>query len=254
MKKSLLIMLLICISISCLVSCNECKHEYNEFVLQNANCLWDGEKEFTCQKCGDRYTETIPMIKEHRYFGEATCTTAKRCEVCDLIGEDPLGHNYNQDATCYTEKKCERCGKIDNQTIFHDYSNNDGMCAVCNFGVKFVFPKTPIIVNYQNISKCKIESIQTDRISNYSSSYYKITFLVESTYNKNGDSYSDYARFGWKIYDNETGMVVDSGTGYTEGQIAVGEKSLCTISYLEVGNDKKLQDGKTYRLEILNVN
>ena len=99
--------------------------------------------------------------------------------------------------------------------------------------------------------ECKIESITIERVKEYSFSTpkYCLTFIVESTYHQRGNSYNDKAGFNWKLYD-EDGSVVASGTGRTIGEIKVGEKSKVIINFY-VGEDELLQDGKTYRLEVL---
>ena len=47
-------------------------------------------------------------------------------------------------------------------------------------------------------------------------------------------------------------MVVRSGTGITDGKIKVGEKSKETITFYS-GEDDDVQDGKTYRLVLLDL-
>ena len=78
---------------------------------------------------------------------------------------------------------------------------------------------------------------------------YRLTFILQSTYHKNGNNYSDDAEYGWKLYD-EDGFVVDSGTGYSDGDVAVGEKTKDVLSF-EIGT--RVKNGKTYRLELLDI-
>ena len=56
-----------------------CDHSYSEKITTAATCTTVGTKTFTCSKCGDKYTEEIPMV-DHSYADGA-------CTVCG--GKDP---------------------------------------------------------------------------------------------------------------------------------------------------------------------
>lgn len=130
----------------------------------------------------------------------------------------------------------------------HQYSETDGTCELCGTGVKIVLPQTPMSITCSSAydQACKIEKITITK----ESSRYILTFLVQSTYHEKGSSYSAKAKFGWKLYD-EDGLVVTSGTGYTDADIKVGEKSKGSIS-LRIGSDSDdVQVGKTYYLKLL---
>ena len=60
----------------------------------------------------------------------------------------------------------------------------------------------------------------------------------------------DGACFGYKLYD-EKGIVVTSSTIHTSA-IKVGERTKETLVFY-VGEYYDLQEGKTYRMELLNV-
>ncbi len=75
----------------------------------------------------------------------------------------------------------------------------------------------------------------------------KFYFTGKKTYDRQGNSYSDYCKIGWKLYDSED-YVVANGTCYTTA-LKVDEKFKDAL-------DKArgvIEQGKTYRLEILNV-
>ena len=190
----------------------------------------EGDKRLTCSLCGYSYVkyDAIPALTEHTISGAATCTTAEKCTVCNTVINYSLGHSYE--------------------------GTTDGTCTRCDYGVRFIFPTTPkTIYNTSGYdSTCIIESIKIERRQEYSSSTpsYKITFTVQSTYHENGNNYSSYAVFGWKLYD-EDGIVVSSATKYTS-DIKVGERTKTTLGFY-VGEDEELQDGKTYTFEFLNV-
>ena len=252
-----------------------------EYVHSDATCTTPGNIGYECMRCKKSIIEwgAIP-VKEHDWQ-EATCTSAKKCANCNATQGEALEHNWQeatctsakkcancnatqgkalehnwQEATCTSAKKCSVCGRTEGYALGHDYTNTtNGTCTRCGFGVIFILPNTPITIRYNGgwDKECKIESIKIERIqeSSYSTPYYRLTFIVESTYHEKGNNYSDLACFGWKLYD-EDGLVVTSGTGYTDGDIKVGEKSKKTITFY-IGEDKYVQYGKTYRFELLNI-
>ena len=112
------------------------------------------------------------------------------------------------------------------------------------------YPTTPIVVSYYSYngkvdSSCKITSISYE--VEYGDSL-KIYFSGEKTYDSDGASQSNSCKIGWKLYDSE-GYVVEDGTCYTTS-IKTGEKFKNAEAYaFDV-----IEQGKSYRLEILNVN
>lgn len=235
MKKTIFILTAMFILMLCLTSCgdnndtaNMCQHTYVESIAKEPSCgtYGQGDKKFTCTQCGYEYIDydSIPAFE----------------------------HEWTQ-ATCTTKKECTLCGETEGYTLGHDFSNTtDGTCTRCGVGVKFILPSTPVTIYYNGAwdKACKIESIKIEREYSYPLRYV-LTFIVQSTYHEKGNNYSDDARFGWKLYD-EDGLVVTSGTGYTDGNIKVGEKSKVTITFY-VGDNKVVQNDKTYRLELLNL-
>ena len=279
-KKILCICALMLALVCALASCgeSECEHEYVASVFIEATCVQDGEMIYECSNCDDVYYDYYDESLKaygHDYVEsveeESTCSSKGdlryECAECgdyyisrDVI--DKLEHEWGEAAcVCTDRRKCNNCGTFDYSDeadpIGHNYSSTDGLCTNCGAGVKFILPSTPMTVNYYSSSNfhyksCRIESITIERTQPYSTPWYNLTFVIKSTYHTNGNSYSDTASFGWKIYD-EDGIVVDSGTGYTDGSIAVGEKSKEVVSF-SVGDDSTdLKDGKTYRFVILDI-
>ena len=78
------------------------KHIHSYIVISQTEktCDANGKKEFECETCGHKYTETI--YKSHSYSA-ATCTTPKKCTVCNKTYGEPLGHTDGA--------KCSRCGE-----------------------------------------------------------------------------------------------------------------------------------------------
>ena len=192
-----------------------------------------------------------PQQCEHEWL-PATCTEREKCKACGTINPDSetLEHEWLP-VTCTKYSYCELCLKIDwDSKIPHTYSSTDGTCTMCGGGVKFIVPATPKTISYSSKSKCKIESITIERTGSHA---YQLTFIVESTYHREGSAYSEEAHFDWKLYDDAEGLVVDSDRESTDAAIAVGEKSQVVLTFYIRDNSSDLQDGKTYRLELLDI-
>lgn len=108
MKKAIISVTFL-LALICLSGC-KCNHTYEVTSTIPAGCVTDGQTFYTCSKCSDCYSETIPSIGEHS-LKEATCLTPASCERCEYIGEDALGHDY-QGATCTEGGQCTRCNQI----------------------------------------------------------------------------------------------------------------------------------------------
>ena len=236
-----------------------CNHSYTAEEYPEAHCTYNRDVKYICDYCGDYYYDWDAVPAIGHVWESATCTSVEKCKICwekKDPNSEPLGHTWTE-ATCTENKKCSVCGKVEYSSLLgHDFSETTGACTRCDFGVKFILPDTPTTITYSTYSNpiyktCEIESIKIERINESYSTYYKLTFIIESTYHKEGNNYSDDACFGWKLYD-EDGLVVTSGTGRTDGSLKVGEKSKETITFY-VGDDKTLQNGKTYRFEVLNI-
>lgn len=110
-----------------------CDHSYFGTVTESATCGKDGLKTYTCSKCGDSYTETIPATGAHSYgvwetVTEAGCVTeGLERQVCICGAEQTrtisvLGHDcasYYIPATCvepaFVHYECRRCTLIYNE-------------------------------------------------------------------------------------------------------------------------------------------
>ncbi|MBQ3215551.1 MAG: starch-binding protein, partial [Oscillospiraceae bacterium] len=90
----------------------ECEHSYTSKVTTAATCTKAGVKTFTCSKCGDSYTESIPTI-DHSYTSKVTAPT------CTAGG--------------YTTYTCSACGDsyTDNNTAAAGHKFSNGTCSVC---------------------------------------------------------------------------------------------------------------------------
>lgn len=102
----------------------KCEHEYTSAVTTPATCADEGVMTYTCSKCGNTYTENIPVdVKAHAYeevvTKEATCTEdgeiTYTCSVCgDAYTETvkAIGHDYISAVT-----KVPTCTEIGEKTF-----------------------------------------------------------------------------------------------------------------------------------------
>ena len=115
------------------IYCNDygMEHKYSKKVIKNFTCKNSGEISYTCDRCCQSYTETIPALGgEHDYKGKVikqpTCTTKGVTRyTCTRCGDSydkediaVLDHNYVSkiltQPTCtkkgVTRYTCSRCG------------------------------------------------------------------------------------------------------------------------------------------------
>ncbi len=103
-----------------LTACKKCEHSYTSSITKEATCVEEGVKTFTCSKCGDSYTETIPKTDEHNYTSEITkeasvSETGIITYTCTLCG-----HSYTE-----TIEKIKSNWKIDYYVdSFGDYTDD----------------------------------------------------------------------------------------------------------------------------------
>ena len=133
-------------------------------------------------------------------------------------------------------------------TVYNDYVSFDAISKELEkipWTVTIELPNVPQTISDTGYfaSSCKVTGI-TYEVSGDDVTFY---FTGEKTYDKNGNSYSQSCKIGWKLYD-EDGYVVDDGTCYTTS-IKVGEKfkDASATAY------NIIEQGKTYRLVIMNV-
>ncbi|MBQ5890435.1 MAG: hypothetical protein IIW73_05745, partial [Clostridia bacterium] len=148
-----------------LVADSVCDHVYTLVSSTDATCTTVGKMVYTCDLCGESYTDTIPT-KEHTYVDEkctvcgavahyheytssttaATCTTAGKTVYTCACGNSYFetipakGHTEvteTFDATCTvdgaTVVKCSVCGITVSSTVIKTSGHNyvDGECDVC---------------------------------------------------------------------------------------------------------------------------
>lgn len=237
-----------------------CNHSYQEDWREEATCESTGYIVYKCTLCGNEYTEynAIPKLEhvyEEEYADEPSCASTGDIEyVCTDCGHTYTDYNAVPrsehewiEATCTSAETCSECGVTQGYSLGHQYSKKNGLCTECGYGTKIILPSTPQTVyeySYSGDCSFKIESMEI----RYNSGYYYVDYVVQMTYHEKGNNYSDSISFGWKLYDKETGFVVQSGSDSGAASIKVGEKTTGSIGF-----GSSLKEGKTYRLEILNL-
>ena len=138
----------------------KCSHSYSSEITKAATCKETGIKTYTCNVCGDSYTEEIPQLTTHSYTSKVTkAATCKEtgiktytCSVCGDSYTEEIAklatHSYTSKvtkaATCketgiktYT---CNVCGdsytSIINKTNNHNWKDatcsEAKTCTICN--------------------------------------------------------------------------------------------------------------------------
>ena len=74
------------------------------------------------------WTPCVKTCEDGHTWFNATCETAKTCEVCGTVEGAPLGHSWVE-ATCDSVKTCSVCGVTEGEALGHQYEN--GTCVRC---------------------------------------------------------------------------------------------------------------------------
>ena len=95
-------------------------HDHISQITKQVSCETDGEKTFTCTRCGDTYTEAIPATGHNDIVTvvEPTCTadgyTEHKCKDCGRVVRSDvtkaLGHDYDSKIT--TKASCTEDGVL----------------------------------------------------------------------------------------------------------------------------------------------
>ncbi len=95
-------------------------HDHISQITKQVTCETDGEKTFTCTRCGDTYTEAIPATGHNDIVTvvEPTCTadgyTEHKCKDCGRVVRSDvtkaLGHDYDSKIT--TKASCTEDGVL----------------------------------------------------------------------------------------------------------------------------------------------
>ncbi len=114
---------------------NKLGHKYTSEVTTAAKCGEAGEITYTCENCGDAYTEAVAAL-EHNYIIEVAGTKVEptcivdgkvtmKCFNCDETKEVVLsktGHDYSGEGKVIVAPDCVTAGKIE-YTCAYDYTH-----------------------------------------------------------------------------------------------------------------------------------
>ncbi len=216
----------------------KCDHSYESKITVQPTCKAEGVLTYTCSKCGDSYTETIP-ITTHKYVAsittEATCNNAGvktyKCSICgDTYTESipAIGHSYKEDTkkapSCTASGEivytCSNCGdsytetvKATGHTIVKDKAvsatcTNPGKtegshCSVCG---EVISPQTDIPATGHSFvnGKCSVCGQLQDKFSLLADA------IMEKGTKNNSGTYSLY----WSIAGSTSSINYTPETGY----------------------------------------
>ena len=192
-------------------------------------------------KAGDSYSVQVPVYVDVKIVDDngnilySKTIIKKSSQSKVTIDYDEITDAFTNTGTLY-------------YTVYNDYVSFEAISKELEkipWTVTIELPSVPQTISHTgySASSCKVTGI-TYEVSGDDVTFY---FTGEKTYDKNGNSYSQSCKIGWKLYD-EDGYVVDAGTCYTTS-IKVGEKfkdADCTAYNV-------IEQGKTYRLVIMNV-
>ena len=154
----ILLVLTLLVSVCLIAAACKCQHDYESKITTPATCGTDGEKTYTCAKCGDSYVEKIDATGEHDlsdvYLKEDGVHWQK-CSNCDYV-TDKAAHKFDtvvseDPSTCTKHgeviKSCI-CGQISTETLdlaehdYKTYQNDENehwfKCANCDSTTKKV--------------------------------------------------------------------------------------------------------------------
>ena len=108
-------------------TCSKCGDEYTETIpatghlhttttTEDATCTVDGSTTVTCDDCGATVSTTVIPALGHTPGSAATCTTAQTCTVCSAELAPATGHSWTP-ATFDAPKTCSACGATEGEAL-----------------------------------------------------------------------------------------------------------------------------------------
>lgn len=148
----LMLVLTLLLSVCLIASACKCEHEYKSEVTRKPTCVSTGEMTYTCEKCGDVYTEEISVSDEHALSEKYIVDGEFHYQVCENCNytTEKAAHSYasivsSEPSTC-TKHGCEVkscvCGETRTEElplaahkydkILHDDDGHWTVCSVCD--------------------------------------------------------------------------------------------------------------------------
>ena len=128
-----------CVCICGRVSDVNYHHNYSA-VYTAPTCTQGGYYTYSCNDCGNSYTEDYGSRTGHS-GGTATCTEKAICLDCgEPYGDEPVGHiEENDDGTCLTPTECWVCHEIITPARDEHEWGDDDYCKHCSTGKPYKF-------------------------------------------------------------------------------------------------------------------
>ena len=135
MKRTISILLVICILTLCLVSCGHAHKFGTWYTITNSSCTQKGMEKRECS-CGEYETREMALLEhsydEYEIINEATCVSEgkqkKKCLTCGYVFEEAIPKTTSHD---YTDYGCRDCHKYKYNVVVDSlpitvYDSDDG--------------------------------------------------------------------------------------------------------------------------------
>ena len=200
-------------------------HDYSSEVVKAATENSTGTKKFTCERCGDSYTESIPKL-DHTCKAvetkrtEATCETAGKIEEVCSCGKvlstktiDALGHNCSVNSYKVEENKsitvtstCSDCNNTYKFVVaFVDKETGK------NVDIELVTKNGRKLLNFVNASNCVVKICTTGKAGNLVLQQSKKQFEMKAINANNVELVQKSPNVGgtFVLYDEITNMKLE---------------------------------------------
>ena len=172
-------------------------HSYALYSHTDSTCSAQGENEYKCSRCGDTYTEKLPLAAHTPVAvpgKAATCTgtgltEGVKCSECGavLTAQTVIGktaHSYGAwvreaEPTCTADgveaRYCSACGAGDTRTVSrlgHTDADGDGLCDRCRTDLRITQPQ----------SNCVCGQYHTGPFASILIFFHKITYFFKNLF------------------------------------------------------------------------
>lgn len=170
------------------------QHNYVETITKNPTCIEEGEKTYTCDSCGDTYTEAIPVDTEngHDWESKGADTASEQCSLTYLSSDSFSG----------TDPSKKVVSEVVNNKVNIKY--NGGEQDTYKTGGKIVVSFTVPSSGYYTIVYDNLEEnteysqSESGKVSNLANTYF---YLSEDgkTFKQDGIAYFSISNYNYTL-------------------------------------------------------
>ena len=224
-------------------TCSVCKttsgeplgHSYTSKVTKAATCTTSGTETFTCSKCSDSYTETIPATGHN--WKDATSTEPKTCQSCGATERTLIGidiHKLPQKTVFYIGDAFS-CNGIELKLLYDDGSysiqttfNYTSLDMIATFTTAGPYKVTVYSNGFSTTYDIEVKPITSKLLDE------NITLKVNDTAFINYEtSPSDINEFSQVIWESSDSSVVSINS---DGKITARKPGVAEITLTVVNN------------------